>query len=130
MHIGTGCFIRGEGGLEISDNVIISRNVVIYTTSHNYEGKLLPFDNTFKKSKVKIGKNVWIGMNVTISPGTTIGDGAIIGLGTRLYGKIPELAIVGSERSMIIKYRDSSHYQKLEKGSQYAKEDGLSLNEN
>ncbi len=129
VHIGTGCFFRGEGGLEIGDNVIISRNVIIYTTSHNYEGELLPFDSSFKKNKVTIGKNVWIGMNVTIAPGTKIGEGAIIGLGARVYGEIPPLAIVGIENPKIIKYRDKEHYLNLETNKKYAKENGIPLNE-
>ena len=30
VHIGSGCFIRAEGGVVIRDNTIISRNCVIY----------------------------------------------------------------------------------------------------
>ena len=128
VHIGTGCFFRGEGGLKIGDNVIISRNVIIYTSSHNYEGKLLPFDSSYLFKTVEIGRNSWVGMNVTISPGTTIGEGVIIGLGSNVHGKIPELAIIGSEKPKIIKYRNKEHYYKLEKKKRYAKENGLSLN--
>lgn len=129
IHIGSGCFIKAEGGLEIQDNVIISRNVVIYTNSHQYQGKLLPFDDEFIKSPVIIKKNVWIGMNVTISPGTTIGEGAIIGLGSRIYGDVPDLAIVGSQKPKIIKFRNSEHYHKLKENRLFCKEDGLPLND-
>jgi maltose O-acetyltransferase len=78
-------------------------------------------------NKVVIKKNVWIGMNVTVSPSSFIGEGAIIGLGTRVYGNIPKLAIIGSDKTKIIKYRDESHYNKLENNQLYAKEEGLSL---
>ena len=130
VHIGTGCFIRGEGGLEIGDNTIISRNVVIYTNSHQYCGNLLPFDHNYVNRRVIIRKNCWIGMNVTISPGTNIGEGAIIALGSKIFGSIPDLAIIGSNTPSIIKFRNKEHYKKLEKNGNYAKENGLPLNSN
>jgi acetyltransferase-like isoleucine patch superfamily enzyme len=128
VHIGTGSFIRAEGGLEIKDNTIISRNAVLYTTSHNYEGTLLPFDNTFTKRKVIIEENVWIGMNVTIAPGTIIGEGSIIALGSRIFGKIPKLSIIGDNGWKIIKQRNEKHYEQLKKNKNFACEDGYSLN--
>lgn len=128
VQIGSGCFIRAEGGLTIEDNVIISRNVIIYTTSHQYEGKLLPFDQEFIKSPVIIKKNSWIGMDVTISPGTIIGQGVIVGLGSRIFGDIPDLSIVGSEKPKIIKYRDANHYSELNKKEAFCTADGKPLN--
>jgi len=124
VQIGSGCFIRGEGKLVIEDNVIISRNVIIYTNSHNYEGKYLPFDDISVCSPVYIKKNSWIGMDVTISPGTVINEGAIIGLGTRVYGNVPALSIVGTSKLNIIKKRNKNHYNKLEEKKSYCKENG------
>lgn len=129
VHIGSGCFIRGEGGLIIDDNVIISRNVVIYSVSHNYAGTLLPFDHSLISNQVVIGKNVWIGMNATISPGTVIGEGAIVGLGSRIFGKVPRLAIVGSADFRVIKLRNEEHYRELDSNKLFAKEGGRPLND-
>ena len=52
VFIGEGAFIRAKGGIEIGNNVIISRNVLIYTISHNYEGKYLPYDDTLIEKKL------------------------------------------------------------------------------
>lgn len=128
VHIGTNSFIRADGGLIIGNNVFISRNVVIYTTSHNYNGKRLPFDDTNIEKKVIIEDNVWIGMNVTISPGTIIGEGSIIALGSRIYGKIAPGSIVG-DGSQQIGTRDMQHYDKLKKNKNFSKEDGKEYNE-
>jgi len=73
VHIGDGAFFRAEGGLTIGDNAHISRNLVIYTINHQYEGERLPYDEAQIPRPVVIGKNVWIGMNVCIVPGTRIG---------------------------------------------------------
>ncbi len=124
VSIGSNAFIRAEGGLSIGNNVVISRNLVLYTNSHNYKKDLLPFDNTYLNNSVIIEDNIWIGMNVTISPGTIIREGAIIGLGSRIFGEIPPLAIVGSSDINIIGYRDEKHYKDLKNFKEFCKENG------
>jgi acetyltransferase-like isoleucine patch superfamily enzyme len=124
VHFGTGGFIRADGGLTIGDNVIISRNVVLYTSSHDYQGKLLPFDSENIYKPVVIEDNVWIGMNVTISPGTVIREGAIIGLGSRIFGEVPSRAIIGSGEINIIGYRNKEHYRSLKNLKKFCKENG------
>lgn len=115
VSIGSGCFIRGDGGLFIGDNVVISRNAVIYTSSHDYKGDGIPYSGDYIYSPVHIGDNVWIGMNVTISPGATLGDGSIVALGTRVYGRVDRLAIVGSPSIKRIGSRDLEKYEKFKK---------------
>ncbi len=127
VHIGDNAFINGNGGLYIGDNTHISRNLVLYTCSHNYEGKALPYDETLIKKKVHIGKNVWIGMNVVILPGTTIEDGVIVGAGATVYGKIPSLSVIGSGGYQLIKKRNSEHYNLLEKNGSYGGINGFPL---
>lgn len=127
VHIGEGSFIRGEGGLTIGDNTIISRNLVLYTINHRYNGDLLPYDDQLVHKPVSIGRNVWIGMNVCIAPGTTIGDGAIIGLGAVVAGEIPPCAIVGSPKCRILSYRDKERYDELDLSQSYAAPSGLPL---
>jgi maltose O-acetyltransferase len=119
VHVGKNAWFRADGGLEIGDNTIISRNCVIFTASHNYKGERLPYDDTFLKAPVYIGRNVWIGMNVMITPGVTIGDGAIIGLGTVVVKDVPPLAIVGGYGQRVLKYRDRAHYERLDQQGLY-----------
>jgi maltose O-acetyltransferase len=120
VHINDNAFIRAEGGLKIGDHTHISRNVVIYTMNHDYEGERLPYDENKVLKSVEIGRNVWIGMNVTIVPGVTIGDGAIIGMGAVVAREIPPLAVIGSQPVRILKERDSTHYESLEREEGYS----------
>lgn len=113
VHVGEGAWWRGDGGITVGSNTIISRNCTIFTSNHNYNGVTLPLDDTFIHKKVKIGSQVWIGMNVMIAQGVTIGDGAIIAMGTVVTKDVPPLAIVGSYGSRILKYRDKEHYENL-----------------
>jgi maltose O-acetyltransferase len=110
IHVGENAWWRADGGIEIGDNTIISRNSVMFTANHNYEGESIPYDRTFKYGKITIGKNVWIGMNVMINQGVTIHDGAIIAMGSVVSKDVPPLAIVGSHGIRILKYRDKAHY--------------------
>lgn len=125
--IADNAFIRGEGGLSIGPNCHFSRNVVVYTHNHNYEGTVLPYDNTFRYRKVIIEKNVWVGMNVIILPGAHIKEGAIIGAGAVVAGVVEPLSIVGASLGKTIKYRDKKHYEQLDKAGKYGGPNGVPL---
>jgi maltose O-acetyltransferase len=114
VHINDNAFIRAEGGLKIGDHTHISRNVVIYTMNHEYEGTRLPYDEHKVLKSVEIGRNVWIGMNVAIVPGVTIGDGAIVGMGSVVTHDLPPLAVIGNQPPRLLKERDSAHYEALD----------------
>lgn len=119
VHIGQNAFIRAEGGLTIGDNTHISRNLVLYTVNHQYEGKCLPYDNNSVKKPVIIGRNVWIGMNVCVAPGSKIGDGAIIGMGTTVSGEVSPMSIVGSQKWRTLGFRNEENYHKLDNSQAY-----------
>lgn len=125
VHIGAGAFIRAEGGLSIGDNTHISRNLLLYTVNHSYEGTRLPYDESVIHKEVRIGRNVWIGMNVCIAPGTEVGDGAIVGMGTVVTGFVPPLAIIGGQKWRIIGRRDSGRYEELENNRSYGGPSGV-----
>ena len=110
VHIGDNAYFNTNGGLKIGNNTHISRNVTIYTCSHDYESDILPYNSDFILKEVLIGENVWIGMNVSIAPGTIIGEGAIIGIGSVISGYIEPLSIVGSPKCRVLKKRNENHY--------------------
>jgi maltose O-acetyltransferase len=127
VHIAENAYIVADGGLIIGDNVHISRNVVIYTSSHNYEGKYLPYDNSMRMRKVVIEKNVWIGMNVVVLPGSHIKEGAIVGAGAVVGGNVEKLSIYGASLGSVISKRDDAHYFELDSKSMYGARNGVNL---
>ncbi|MCB0314351.1 MAG: acyltransferase [Calditrichae bacterium] len=127
VTIADNVFIRGEGGLYIGPNCHFSRNVVIYTHNHNYEGAALPYDNTFRYRKVTIEKNVWVGINVTILPGAHIKEGSIIGAGSVVAGVVEPLSIMGAPLVKPLKYRDKEHYERLDREKKYGGPNGVPL---
>lgn len=99
IRIGYGCFFFGKGGIEIGDNTILSRNITIYSSNHNYNSDIIPYDNSYVNKPVIIGRGVWIGMNVCITPGVHIGDGAIIGMGAVVSQDVsPGGIVVGAKQ--------------------------------
>lgn len=117
--IGNNAYLDGRGGIQIGENTHISRNFVVHSSSHQYQGSRLPFDEVYDLKPVIIGRNVWIGTNVVLVPGITIGDGVIIGAGAVVTKSVPPLAIVGNQPSRIIKYRDNNHYEELDTKKAY-----------
>ena len=100
VFINACCRFQDQGGIEISDGVLIGHNTTIATLNHDF--------NPVKRqnltpSPVKIGKNVWIGSDCTILPGVEIGDGAIIGAGSVVTKSIPANTIAVGNPARVIK---------------------------
>lgn len=106
VFINSGCRFQDQGGITISDGVLIGHNVVLATLNHDLDpgkrGRLHP-------APIVIGENVWIGANATILPGVTIGDGAIIAAGAVVNKDVPVNTIVGGVPAKIIKEIEITH---------------------
>lgn len=113
VRIGAGAFFNCIGGIQIGDNCQISRNVVIYSSNHDYTGRSIPYDDKYLEKGVNIGNSVWIGMGVCIMPGVSIGDGAIIGMGTVVSKNVPPMAIVVGAEQRTVKFRSREHFDSL-----------------
>ena len=114
VRFGTNCHLNCTGGVRIGTNTQISRNVVIYSSNHNYLGGAIPYDNKFVKREVTIGRSVWIGMGVLILPGVDIGDGAVIGMGTVVSKDVPPMAIVVGAAQRTINQRSVADFDDLD----------------
>lgn len=116
IRIGYGCFLFGKGGIVIGDNSILSRNITIYSSNHDFKSEdFIPYNNNYINKPVVIGNGVWIGMGVMITPGVSIGDGAIIGMGCVISKNVlPGEIVVGAgqrtvaNRDMIKFYKNVS----------------------
>lgn len=86
-------FIHAQDEVKIGDGCMIASYVYIVDFDHKIPAKLFDFHNvnknTYVRSKVTIGKNVWIGAQCVIVRGVTIGDNAVIGAGSVVTKSIP-----------------------------------------
>ncbi len=125
VHINAGAYIRASGGVYIGDNCHISRNLILYSQSHNYKKDLLPYNSDFINKPVTIEKNVWIGTNVKITPGVKIGHGAIIGMGCVVGENVEPLCILLSNGRKLS--RNKEHYESLEAANKYSGMSGFEI---
>lgn len=118
VWIGEKFFAKAEGGISIGSGTILSRNIEIWTSNHNYDSDdlmTIPYDTRFVLKAVTIGENVWIGSSVIILPGVSIGEGAVIGAGTVVSKNVPAYAVAAGNPVRVIKYRNQETYNKLKK---------------
>lgn len=118
IHIGDNCNfngieILGEGKVIIGDYFHSGKECMIITQNHNYEGTRIPYDSSYIKKSVVIGKCVWFGNRVLVVGNVSIGDGAIIAAGSVVCNDVPACAIVGGNPARVIKYRDIDHFNEL-----------------
>lgn len=114
-----GISIQGCGDVVIGDNFHSGIGCMIITQNHNYEGELLPYDNTYICKKVEIEDNVWLGHRVIILGGITIGEGSIIQAGAVVTKSVPTCSIVGGNPAKVFKKRDEEHYYRLKKEGKF-----------
>lgn len=108
-----GASLLGRGRIRIGRYFHSGFGLVIMTENHEYEGKAIPYDETFRVKDVTIGDFAWLGINVTILPGTRIGRGAIIQAGSVVHGEIPDYAIAGGNPAKVFAYRNKERFEKL-----------------
>lgn len=92
VSINMNCTFVDCNKIQIGNQVLVSSNVQIYTSTHPIElsERITPgwnpesgeyFCRTYALP-VKIGDGCWVGGGVIILPGVTIGDGTVIGAGS------------------------------------------------
>lgn len=108
-----GMEISGNGKIIIGDNFHSGPRCQIISSSHNYKGNRIPYDETWIDKDVIIEDNVWIGNNVIILGGVKIGEGAIIQAGSVVCKDVPSLAIAGGHPAVVFARRDKAKYYDL-----------------
>lgn len=123
-YLGNGvCFngmsILGDGMVEIGDYFHSGTGCQIITSFHNYEGKQIPYDNSFITKNVKISDCVWLGNNVIILGGVEIGEGAIIQAGSVVCKNVPAFSIAGGHPAIPFRTRNVEHYLEMKERKQF-----------
>lgn len=92
--------------VKIGNNVIISNNSEIITTSHYIDSE----EWEHKYYGLEIEDYVWIASNVLILPSCRkIGYGAVIGAGSVVVKDVPAMSVIGGNPAKVIKQRKCVH---------------------
>ena len=97
----------------IGNNVLISSNVQLYTSTHpvelsdrlveNWEEDSGAYFCTTYAKPITIGDGAWLGGGVIVLPGVTIGRGSVIGAGSVVTKSIPENVVAAGNPCRIIR---------------------------
>lgn len=110
-----GMHITGKGNVTIGQYFHSGKSCLMLTDAHNYEGEMIPYDDTDRVKNIVIDDFVWIGSRVIILGGVHIGEGAIIQAGAVVVHDVPAYAIAGGNPATVFKYRDKEHFIELKK---------------
>lgn len=82
LHVNTGAYLYGRGGLTIGNHVLVGQNAIVLSSTHQWSDPNVPIVfQGHRAEPVTIGDDVWIGANAVILPGVAIGTGTVIGAG-------------------------------------------------
>lgn len=113
VSINMNCTFVDCNKITVGNNVLISSNVQIYTSTHPVELKerLTPewteesgeyFCRTYALP-VAIGDGCWIGGGAIILPGVRIGDGSVIGAGSVVTKDVPENCVAAGNPCRVLR---------------------------
>ena len=108
VQIATSCFIAvGRAGLTLGDDVLISPNCTIVSSTYNFERLDVGLPQQGSTSKgIRIGHRVWIGGNSVVLDGAEIGDNVIVSAGSVVAGTVrPNSIVLGNPAKIIFTRR-------------------------
>lgn len=106
VYVGPQSILRGDGGLRIGDDVLISPQVVIMSANHVFSRTDVPIRLQGEtRQGITIGDDVWIGAGAKVVDGVHIEKGAVIGAGAVVTREIPAYAIAVGVPARVIGYR-------------------------
>lgn len=105
-QLGINCKV--EEDLILGKYVLMGPDVIIYSSSHEYENPETPvmFQGGKERRPVVVGDDVWFGTRSIVMPGIKIGSHVIIGANSVVTKDVPDYAIVGGSPAKIIRFRN------------------------
>jgi acetyltransferase-like isoleucine patch superfamily enzyme len=104
------CQVSCAGTIVIEEDVLISDQVQIGDTFHEYSDPTLPSTKQAlaRPQPVRIGRGSLIGLGVVILPGVTVGDGAYVVEGSVVTADVPAGAVVSGNPAKVLANRARS----------------------
>jgi len=106
--VNVGCYLSGEGGLEIGPDVLVGPHVKLLSAGHQVDGGERRINrNAITRAPVRIGAGAWIAAGAIVLPGVTIGEGAVIAAGSVVHRDVPPETIAAGVPARLLRRRDA-----------------------
>jgi len=84
VHIASGCYLVGKGGIHIKAHSTLGPNVSIFSASDDYTGDFVggavsPLLKNLSTDKVEIGPKAIVGSSAILMPGSILGENSSLG---------------------------------------------------
>lgn len=113
VSVNMNCTFVDCNKITIGDNVLISSNVQLYTSTHpvelserltkNWQEESGAYFCTTYAKPITIGNGAWLGGGVIVLPGVTIGEGSVIGAGSVVTRSVPANVVAAGNPCRIIR---------------------------
>lgn len=101
------CHVTAANTMIVGKNTLISFDVSIQDTDHEYEDLNLPVaQQPLKVSKTYIGENCFIGSGAKIQAGTILGKHCVVGTNAVVRGTFPDYSVIVGIPARIVKRYD------------------------
>jgi acetyltransferase-like isoleucine patch superfamily enzyme len=111
IWIGNNCFIgeftivRGQGGVQIGDSVLVAPGVRILAVNHRFGDVTRPVIAQGIEAKgIVIEDGAWIGGGAVVLDGVRVGQGAVVGAGAVVTGDVPAFSVAAGSPARVVRH--------------------------
>lgn len=104
--VNVGCYLSGEGGLQIGEDVLIGPHAKLLSAGHAIdEGDAIIARNRITRAKIVVEDGAWIGAGAIVLEGVTIGRGAVVAAGALVRQDVPAGMVAAGMPARLIRSR-------------------------
>ena len=104
VHVG--CYLSGEGGLEIGEDVLIGPHVKLLSAGHAIdEGDMIIARNRITRGRITVEDGAWIGAGAIVLEGVRIGRGAVVAAGALVRQDVPAGMVAAGMPARLLRAR-------------------------
>lgn len=104
--VNVGCYLSGEGGLEIGEDVLIGPHAKLLSAGHAIdEGDAIIARNRITRAGISIGDGAWIGAGAIVLEGVSVGRGAVVAAGAVVRQDVPAGMVAAGMPARLIRSR-------------------------
>lgn len=104
--VNVGCYLSGEGGLQIGEDVLIGPHAKLLSAGHAIdEGDVIIARNRITRARIVVEDGAWIGAGAILLEGVTIGRGAVVAAGALVRQDVPAGMVAAGMPARLLRSR-------------------------